>query len=390
MSNDSTSAKLQELFDLFQSDALTKEEYEFLKSKIINQSEEQAIKEKVQEKEPENVAIVDVVSLPQPDDLKNKTIVNTQSVIEPAINPKKKFNRKTALGILAAIIIVLSIVVIKMLPHESLGKEKNDLSELNLKGRVKSLSETRTFEIDPWGIENKNIFQMGFYIYNKKGNKIEERKFDAVNRTGNLTTIITSEYDGNDNKIEQNYSNAEGTFREVITYSYNDKGHVNEEHVKSSDGRINYTISYKYDDKGNLLKEYFVNPNGKLELKNTFTYKYDDNNNLVEKKHLNNFYKYDAKGNMIERYDDENKSNTSYSYDDKGRMLIESTSYDKTIFKYNKKGNLTEEISLNLDGSAEHKTLYKYDYDNMDNWIKETKYKDDIKILILERKIEYY
>ena len=36
MSNESTSAKLQELFDLFQSDALTKEEYESLKAELLN------------------------------------------------------------------------------------------------------------------------------------------------------------------------------------------------------------------------------------------------------------------------------------------------------------------------------------------------------------------
>ena len=39
MADESISRKLSELFELFQSGALTKDEYESLKSKIINQDE---------------------------------------------------------------------------------------------------------------------------------------------------------------------------------------------------------------------------------------------------------------------------------------------------------------------------------------------------------------
>ena len=52
MNQDSISNKLSELFDLFKSGALTKDEYDQLKAKIINKDEVQPIIEKVQEIEP--------------------------------------------------------------------------------------------------------------------------------------------------------------------------------------------------------------------------------------------------------------------------------------------------------------------------------------------------
>ena len=61
MTNDSISNKLSELFDLFKSGALTQEEYDQLKSEIVNQGGKQPVKEKVQKEEPVKEAIRKIV-----------------------------------------------------------------------------------------------------------------------------------------------------------------------------------------------------------------------------------------------------------------------------------------------------------------------------------------
>lgn len=92
---------------------------------------------------------------------------------------------------------------------------------------------------------------------------------------------------------------------------------------------------------------------------------------LLNKKHG----RYDEKGNEIESneyYSDGSPRHTyTHKYDDKGKK-IES--------KYNSSD----------DRYRDYRYSYKYEFDEMENWIKRIEFDGEVPISILEREYEYY
>ena len=223
--------------------------------------------------------------------------------------------------------IILAILSVLRLVSCKQSEKKNDLTEENLKGKVKSIKETPYEAVDKFGqIEKGNVlyddFIFPFTIYDEKGNKIEEYHYDE---DGNLSSKDTYEYDEKGNNIERNWYD--------------------------SDGRLGYKLIYKYNEKGNIIEENYYDSNGSLSYKTT--------------------YKYDKKGNKIE----------DNSYDSDGSLN------SKTTYKYDEKGNM---IEYNTDGRFGEKYTYKYEYDKNNNWIQQVTYEDNKPIQITERIIEYY
>jgi len=62
----------------------------------------------------------------------------------------------------------------------------------------------------------------------------------------------------------------------------------------------------------------------------------------------------------------------------------------KTLFKFDEKGNKTEESRYDINGNLVLDVNYKYDYDDKGNWIRKIKFENEIPEYILEREIEYY
>ena len=93
--------------------------------------------------------------------------------------------------------------------------KKNDWTEMNLKGKAKSLKEI-TYE----GVEKGDEIQKGEVsfsdtsIFNQQGNKIEENYYNYIHN-----------YDDKGNEIEQNNYNADvSIISGKLTYKYDDKG----------------------------------------------------------------------------------------------------------------------------------------------------------------------
>lgn len=213
------------------------------------------------------------------------------------------------------------------LKQDSIAKIKNDLSEIGLIGKVKTLTETSFYAVDKFGkIQKKDIRFKIILLFNKIGNKIEE-----------------------------NWYWSDGSLHKKVTYKYDNKGNKTEENTYDSDGGLDYKGIYKYDDKGNIIEENTYNSDGSLFLKTT--------------------YKYDGKGNKTE----EN------SYDSDGSFDFKST------FKYDNKGNIIERNLYNSDGSSYlKKYTFKYEYDEIGNRLKKTTFKNGIPESITEREIKYY
>ena len=102
--------------------------------------------------------------------------------------------------------IILAILSVLCLVSCNQSEKKNDLTEENLKGKVKSITENTYEAVDKFGqIEKGDILVDSsavytddghFKIYNEKGNKIEENYY---NSNGRLDSKYTYEYDKNNN-----------------------------------------------------------------------------------------------------------------------------------------------------------------------------------------------
>ena len=64
----------------------------------------------------------------------------------------------------------------------------------------------------------------------------------------------------------------------------------------------------------------------------------------------------------------------------------------KLEFRYDEKGNITEDIKHEFDseGNIEYEKICKYKFDNRYNWVKKTIFENDIPRYVVERKIDYY
>ena len=154
------------------------------------------------------------------------------------------------------------------------SEKKNDLTEENLKGKVKSIKETTYKAVDKFEqIEKGDVLNNYFNIYNEKGNKIEDNFYDS---DGNLSSKDTYEYDEKGNKIEENWYN--------------------------SDGSLDSKYTYKYDEKGNIIEENYHNSNGRLYEKHTYKYEYDKNNNWTQRIEYKNTIPHRITERIIEYY----------------------------------------------------------------------------------------
>ena len=280
------------------------------------------------------------------------------------------------------------------------NKIKNDLSELNLTGKVASISETKYKTANEFGDVNITDF-------NELGNKIEERVLNYSN--GNLQCKSKSiyKYDSQNNKIEDCRYILDN--RDVkFTFKFDEKGNKIEVCFYNSNDELKSTDTYKYDDNGYLIEQNnFIN-NQLMK----FLYKYDDKGNRIELKGYNSdgsldyksTSKYDDKGNKIEvcSYNGYVKltGKNTYKYDDKDFLIEQVTENNfktKHIYKYDDKGNMIEDYNIFLDMNGGIKNIFKYDYDEMGNWVKKIEFKkrdlldkDGIPQETTARTIKYY
>lgn len=127
--------------------------------------------------------------------------------------------------------IILVILSVLCLVSCNQSEKKNDLTEENLKGKVKSITENTYEAVDKFGqIEKGDILVDSsavytddghFKIYNEKGNKIEENYY---NSNGSLIYKNTYKHDKNVNIIEECRYNKFGRLREKDTYKYDENG----------------------------------------------------------------------------------------------------------------------------------------------------------------------
>jgi hypothetical protein len=361
MTQESISKKLSELFELHNSGAITKEEYDSLKSKLLTDN---GIKTPVENpKEP--------ITL-QSDELHSDQVKHDSIMEGTKLNSSKIIYKKSIIAALILLLIFVSFVSSRDFSPSSLAKENNDWSTQKLKGKVKSIEE-KLFFIE--GSDNKKIQYINYYRYNETGKMIEH---NAITFQGNSKGILikkdTFEYDSNGNLIGENHYNPAAGIKFSTTYLNDDKGNKVEEHKEDS-VVIKYTN--KYDFKGNLIEVTGIKNGDNKPY--TITYKYNSDRKVVEidngsQAEITSF-KYDGKGNITEESSILGGSMVRYKY----------------TYKYDNEGHEVEKLVYDHEGKPLSKSK-KYIFDKIGNWVKKSTFLDEEneESEILERTIIYY
>ena len=235
---------------------------------------------------------------------------------------------------------------------KKLEDKKNDLDQLKLNGKVKSLKTTSYSAVEKFGEPVKDEFESQIeYIFNKDG-FIKET--DVFNENDELIEKWKRKYDDDGNNIESNRYNKDGELEEKWKYKYDDDGNIIESNRYNKDGELKDKWKYKYDDDGNMIEGNWYYEDGELVKK--WTNKFDDDGNIIEADD------YDKDGELIYEW--------KYKYDDNGNE-IEANRYNE--------GQLVGWVK------------YKYEnFDNNKNWLKKIAYEEERIAEITEREIEYY
>ncbi len=234
-------------------------------------------------------------------------------------------------------------------------KKKNDLSELNLKGHVKSVKVSSYQAVNKLGYITKGSVRFD--------NSFDDEPSRKFTNNGNLIEVDSYELDG--------------TILWKTIYKLDEKGRKIESNDYKSNGTLDWKTIYNLDDKGNLIHSIYYNSDGTLSGKTI--YKVDNKGYLIESNYYNSdgtlrgkeIYKRDKRGNIIEKVSP--------------RSIM-----CRAIYKLDDKGNKLESDIYNSDGTLERKKTFKYTFDKENNWVKRIDYKNNIPTFILEREIEYY
>ena len=283
-------------------------------------------------------------------------------------------------------------------------EKKNDLLEMNLKGKVKSVFEISKESDNTISESDSSDFENGSIIkFNSKGYKIECNNFfedDVLNDGKSLF-----KYDANDNLIELSWYKSDSSLYMRFTYRFDSKGNLIEECDYNTESKLDCRYTYKYNNKNYKVQEDWIDKDGDLYERTIFkhdnlgnqiewdksypdgdlyeksTSKYDRNRNEIENiyfksdgRHLKNTYIYDSVGNIIEW--------NTYGYDGKHER--------RNIKKYDRNGNITEMYSYDSADKVLLRYISKYKFDKMGNWVQRIEFCDGIHTIITKRKIEYF
>lgn len=250
-------------------------------------------------------------------------------------------------------IVTLALIMfsISIFAQKFESNEQTDLEVLNLKGKVKSISESR-FETE---IKNDKIL---------KG-KLKSMSVKYFNVKGNDSIVI--------------YQSAKGKFESSCITMYDKSGKITSTIVENIDPKLNYKTTRVYNEQG-LVSKYIDNEN--MNDETTTTCLYDVKGNLLEKESVGQYgpfskyvFKYDEKGNNIEYSYFENEHETyslaghfTYKYDLMGNRVEENEFHvvDSTIvstkrFSYDRFKRLIKEENISPEGKISSTILYSYD-----------------------------
>lgn len=177
--------------------------------------------------------------------------------------------------------------------------EKNDLTESNLKGRVKQITELvnnqvkdslASDETDP--TEEKTEYDVMRVLDFYPNGLLKNLRL--ITEDG--TTIQKYEYD-KDSLLSQVLQFADGRLVAYDLYTYDDQRRKQTRVIKDTADKTLVSIKYKYDRKGNLIEEQTEYPG--TDLSSVLQYKYDRKGRRIEKQETRN----GVNSDIVEKYE---------------------------------------------------------------------------------------
>ena len=278
-------------------------------------------------------------------------------------------------------IVIILIVITSLVSCENKKELNNDLRKINVYGKVKQIKTKPYLAKESFGEIEKAGFNGGVYVetFNTAGNQIQEKHYNSADGSPTGKTIF--KYNSQGLKTEKRPYNEKGSPYNYYIYSYNDNNLVKTSKYKDrKSGEVLYKLTFEYNGIGNLINTRQTLPrtkNGYVE-----KYKYDKSGNKIE-------YNYGSKGILIwitkYKYDDENRKLEDFNVDSNTRKMT-----GKTGYKYDNFDNIIERTKYNSDSFIKERTVFEYEYDKNNNWIKKTSFINETVKEIIEREIEYY
>ena len=177
--------------------------------------------------------------------------------------------------------------------------EKNDLTESNLKGRVKQITELvnnqvkdslASDETDP--TEEKTEYDVMRVLDFYPNGLLKNLRL--ITEDG--TTIQKYEYD-KDSLLSQVLQFADGRLVAYDLYTYDDQRRKQTRVIKDTADKTLVSIKYKYDRKGNLIEEQTEYPG--MNMSSVLQYKYDRKGRRIEKQETRN----GVNSDIVEKYE---------------------------------------------------------------------------------------
>lgn len=163
--------------------------------------------------------------------------------------------------ILAALLAILTTPCLATTETENAG----------LKGKVREWVQ-KYYETDG-SLSYKTV-----YIYDTRGNRIEDASYNADGTLKYFKTIHT--YNERGNKTQEARYRGDGSLWDTVVYTYDSRGKKLEETHRKADGTLLAKSVYTYDSHGNMVEAKRYNTNGSFQGKTVYTY--DERGNITE------------------------------------------------------------------------------------------------------------
>ncbi|MCS6926127.1 MAG: hypothetical protein NZ578_09540 [Candidatus Binatia bacterium] len=195
-------------------------------------------------------------------------------------------------------------------------------------------------------------------VYDVKGNLIEKLSYHPDGVPATRTVRV---YDSAGKLVQETATTPDGVLWRTARYSYDATGRLRQVAHYAADGSLLFTDAYTHDAQGNLVEFVSLEPNGTPLRKSVYAY---GSRGEVSEHRL-----YDAA-------DSHPTARTTYTYDTVGR-LRELATYGRTgalsstwVYAYDARGNQSEWVVYQPDGTVAQKQTYTYEYDTRGNWVK--------------------
>ena len=251
-------------------------------------------------------------------------------------------------------------------------ENENDLTNLNLRGNVKSIIENKFAAVEKFGeiMRGKSIEDYEHkvnhqYIFNSFGNIMSEKN-------GFLSRNVEKNYNVKNKLVSETIILENGeVHKKTYLYKVDDTLEIN---IHNGEKLLSKT-KFIYITKDSIHKNEY-NSNGDLEYKTISKYK----NNRLQKQ---SFYYGNTEFNSINSYDSYGNLVKIANYDSKKKLTnIVTMKYDENNMIVENKNFYKGKFTVDLK--------YKYKLDDSKNWIQKVVIKDNKPFWLFERKIEYF